>query len=102
MVYLHLWSMGLELATTTDLLQMEKRIMQALSKIGVSSIEEEEQVLTLTQLRKLYSISHGSLTTLIKSNDITPITHSDSPVAKRYFKEGEIKKYFPPLTISDQ
>jgi hypothetical protein len=90
--------MGLEIATTQDLLEMEERIMNAINSLGgIKNAAKEDQVLTLTQLRKTYSISHGSLTNLISSGDVAVITHSDALAAKRYFKESEIKKFFAPV-----
>ncbi|MHA1676733.1 MAG: hypothetical protein ACTSU6_06095 [Candidatus Njordarchaeales archaeon] len=90
--------MGLELATTNDLLQLEERIIsriESLMAISNESVEVEGGVIPLSELRKSYVISEKPLVQLIDSGELEVVKRSDKPKAKRLFYENEIKKFFP-------
>ena len=87
--------MGLELATTTDLQEMESRLLLAIANLtGGASQSTNESLQTLSRLREKYDITEKSLNALITSKQIEVITHSNKPRAKRYFRESDIKHFF--------
>lgn len=97
--------MGLELATTDDLLQLEERIVSRIESLMASSNESVEVVggvIPLSELRKIYVISEKPLVRLIDKGDIEVVKRSDRPKAKRLFHEIEIKKFFPRRTSVPQ
>jgi hypothetical protein len=93
--------MGLELATTDDLLQLEERIVSRIESLMSASKESVEViggVIPLSELRKNYVISEKPLVQLIDSGKLEVVKRSEKPKAKRLFHENEIKKFFPRRT----